>query len=256
MKLSDQQKLDILNEGYTVIPGLIDEDPIKRTRHAINHSIGEVGMKDEDLEAMRSRSYCDELINEPVITDLLNGSAALPVLESALGVGRVLPAEFGQVALQFPIEPGTDIAPPEGHIDGLGTGLNGMAKGTYLRGFTALAVIYLADVDGVDCGNFTVWPKSHLRLRSFFSDVGHEILTEGMPSIALPERPVQVEGKAGDVVITHYLTVHFAAANACPDIRYAAIFRVKHTDCEANGLDGYTDIWREWPGLQEVAERV
>ncbi len=44
MKLSDQQKLDILNEGYTVIPGLIDEDPIKRTRHAINHSIGEVGM--------------------------------------------------------------------------------------------------------------------------------------------------------------------------------------------------------------------
>ncbi len=62
---------------------------------------------------MRNRSHCDELVNEPVITDLLNGSAALPVLESALGVGRVLPAEFGQVALRFPIEPGSDIAPPK-----------------------------------------------------------------------------------------------------------------------------------------------
>ena len=31
-------------------------------------------------------------------------------------------------------------------------------------------------------------------------------------------------------------------------------FRLMHVDCEQIGLDGYTDIWREWAGIREVVE--
>ncbi len=40
------------------------------------------------------------------------------------------------------------------------------------------------------------------------------------------------------------------AINACPDIRYAVIFRARHVDIKKNGMDVFTDIWREWDGIR------
>ena len=125
-----------------------------------------------------------------------------------------------------------------------------MEKGVYRRGFTALAVIYLADVLEPYSGNFTVWPKSHRFFADYFKKEGHEVLANGMPRSELPEGGKQITGKAGDVVLTHHQIVHSAAPNAASDIRYAAIFRLRHVDCEANGYEAYTDIWKEWPGVQ------
>ena len=67
----------------------------------------------------------------------------------------------------------------------------------------------------------------------------------------LPHAPVQITGQAGDIVITHHQIVHSAAPNCSPNIRYAAIFRGRHKDAEANGTEAMTDIWREWPGIRE-----
>ena len=72
--------------------------------------------------------------------------------------------------------------------------------------------------------------------------------------LELPEGPHQIVGNAGDVVLTHHQIVHSAAPNAASDIRYAAIFRLRHVDCADNGYDAYTDIWKEWPGVQEAIE--
>jgi ectoine hydroxylase-related dioxygenase (phytanoyl-CoA dioxygenase family) len=77
-------------------------------------------------------------------------------------------------------------------------------------------------------------------------------LTEGMPQVEMPEGPVQITGQAGDVVLAHHQLVHTAAPNASPHIRYAAIFRMRHVECEQIGRDAYTDIWREWPGVREA----
>ena len=41
-----------------------------------------------------------------------------------------------------------------------------------------------------------------------------------------------------------------------PNIRYAAIFRGRHKDAEANGTEAMTDIWREWPGIREAVEML
>jgi hypothetical protein len=65
-----------------------------------------------------------------------------------------------------------------------------------------------------------------------------------------------VTGRAGDFIIAHHAMVHTGGPNASPDVRYATIARLKHKDCDVNGSDVYTDISREWPGVQEVMEEA
>ena len=250
--LTNKQKLEFYENGYISVPGVVPQLMVDAARHEINHSIGTVGMNEGDLERYRAQSYCDEIRNAPAIVNLFNKTPILQLSESLMGEGNVQIPGSGQIALRFPGPLHVDPNEPSGHLDGLGSGKNGMAKGVYRRGFTALAVIYLADVPEPYSGNFTVWPKSHSFFADYFKKEGHEILADGMPRPELPEGPKQIIGKAGDVVLTHHQIVHTAAPNAASDIRYAVIFRLRHVDCEQNGYDAYTDIWKEWPGVQEV----
>jgi Phytanoyl-CoA dioxygenase (PhyH) len=87
-----------------------------------------------------------------------------------------------------------------------------------------------------------------------FREKGPAALADGIDMMELPTGPVQITGQAGDAVITHHQIIHAAAPNCSPDIRYAAIFRGRHKDVEANGTEAMTDIWREWPGIREVIE--
>ena len=247
--LSAAQKRFFYEEGYIKIPGAVPQIMVEAARHAMNHSIGSAGKQGEDLEKFRIASYGNELKNAPVLTDLFNKTPVVRVVEELLGEGHVQPCGGAQVALRFPGELGTEPGEPHGHLDGLGTGTNGTPKGEYVRGFTALAVVYLADVKEAYRGNFTVWPQSHRFFQEYFEQVGHGILAEGMPKVELPQGPVQMTGQAGDVILTHHLLVHTAAPNVGPDVRYAAIFRVRHTDIDSIGKQAYTDIWREWPWM-------
>jgi len=254
MQLTRQQKLDFYENGYIRIPGVVPQLMVDAAKHAINHSLGEEGMNKDDLPFLRAQSYCKEIRNAKAITDLANRTPIIPLFESMFGEGNVLPPGGGQIALRFPHAPYADRAEPHGHLDGLGSGTNGRPKGDYHRGFTALAVILLSDLPEAYSGNFTVWPKSHRFFQEYFTTNGHEILAQGMPRLELPEGPVQITGKPGDVVFTHHQLVHTAAPNHSPDIRYAAIFRIRHKECEANGKAAYTDIWKEWPGIRQVVE--
>ncbi|MBT4501253.1 MAG: hypothetical protein HOC74_26215 [Gemmatimonadetes bacterium] len=250
--LTQKQKQMFYREGYVKLSGAVPQLMVERARKAINHSIGEVGMHQEDLTKLRAQSYCNELRSAPVMVDLFNKTPLFQIAESLLGEGNALPCGGAQIALRFPGNPDADPGEPGGHLDGLGTGTNGIPKGEYRRGFTALVVIYLADVPEPYSGNFTVWPKSHLFFEEYFKREGHGVLAKGMPKVELPEGPVQMTGKAGDVVLAHNLLVHGAGPNGSANVRYAAIFRLRHVDCEQIGLDGYTDIWREWAGVREA----
>lgn len=252
--LSAEQKRFFYEEGYIKIPGVVPQIMVAAARHAMNHSIGSQGQQGEDLEKFRIASYGNELKNAPVLTDIFNKTPVLRIVEELLGEGNVQPCSGAQVALRFPGEPGADPERPRGHLDGLGTGTNGTPKGEYIRGFTALAVVYLADVKEPYRGNFTVWPKSHRFFQEYFQREGHAILAAGMPKVELPEGPVQMTGEAGDLILTHHLLVHTAAPNAGPDVRYATIFRVRHKDIASVDKEAYTDIWREWPGMAASVE--
>ena len=166
--LSIAQKRQFRHDGYLVIPGAVGPAQVAAARHAINHSLGEQGMNRDDLPTLRAQSYCREIRASAAIGDLANCSAVVPAAESLVGAGNLQPPASGQIALRFPMAPGAEPAEPRGHLDGLGSGANGMEKGVYRRGFTGLAVIYLSDVPEAFMGNFTVWPGSHRFFESHF----------------------------------------------------------------------------------------
>ena len=252
MQLSDRQKRQFFKQGYCLIRKLISRDMTERALQAINHSLGSEGMDKDGLPILRSQTYCPELTETGIITDLVNATDLAPVTESLLGKGNLDRQTYGQIALRFPQATAGPPPAPSGHIDGLGSGLNGRAVGDYARHFTCFAVVYLHDVLEPNCGNFTVWPGSHRVMEDYVRDKGLDILSRGQPSLDWPHAPVQIRGRAGDVCLVHHQTVHAGAPNISPRIRYAIIFRLRHVKCAENGLKSITDIWLEYPGLRSM----
>lgn len=249
MRLQTRQMQQMHDDGYLVIQGAIPMGMIDEARRAINHSLGEVGLPPDELPRMRSQTYCPELREAPVLTDLFNRTPLFGLCEQLVGAGNLLPAGGCQIALRFPRadnEPQT----PRGHIDGQGTGINGIPKGQFSRGFTMLAVVLLSDLPEPYQGNFTVWPGTHRQFATVFQEKGPAYLADGITAIELCSGPLQVTGKAGDVVLTHHQIVHTATPNSGPNIRYAVIFRGRHRDTDQIGVEAMTDIWREWEGLR------
>ena len=159
MKLTPEQIREFYDRGYVKIPGAISKAMVDTARQAVNHSIGTLGPNGEDMSKHRAAQFCRDLNGAPVIMDLFNASPVISLAESLMGEGNLQkPIRGAQVAPRFPTVIGEIPPEPRGHLDGMGTGTNGMPKGVYRRGFTAFAVIYLADVPEPYSGNFTVWP--------------------------------------------------------------------------------------------------
>lgn len=252
--LTDAQKREFVEQGFLKIPGAVPKVLIDAARRAVNHSIGNVGLGGEDMASSRSAFFCAELLEAPVILDLYHKSPVMQIAESLMGEGNVLPVTRAKPYPRFPLPLGEDAPPPRGHLDGIGNGSNGMAKGVYRRGFTAFAVIYLADVLEPNSGNFTVWPKSHRFFADYFKQEGYEVLANGMPRLELPEGPHMITAKAGDLIFAHHQIFHGACFNAAPDVRHAVITRLQHKDVKEVGYEAYIDIWREWAGVHNVLE--
>lgn len=253
MQLTPEQKREFYDRGYVKISGAISKAMIDTARQAVNHSIGTLGPNGEDMSKHRAAQFCRDLNGAPVIMDLFNASPVISLAESLMGEGNLQkPIRGAQVAPRFPTVIGDTPPEPRGHLDGMGTGMNGMPKGVYRRGFTAFAVIYLADVPEPYSGNFTVWPGSHRFFENYLKREGLEILSSGTPRVDLPEGPDMVTGNAGDLIIAHHQMIHTGGPNASPNIRYAAIARLRHIDCDKNGNDCFQDIWREFPCVREA----
>lgn len=248
MQLTYQQKKEILENGFVKIPGVVPEVMVNEARRAINHSIGE-GMNVEDMPVLRQRSYCPELTNTAIIANLVNKTPALQLAESVIGEGMIQPVSGGQIALRFPSL--MDPPKPAGHhLDGLPSEHNGVPKNTY-GNFTMLLGVILSDVPQPNSGNFTVWPGSHLIYEKHFKEYGPDVLLGGMPKVDLPE-PVQITGKAGDIVLCHYQVAHASNVNISPNVRYACYYRLNHLDHKSHWKETYSNIWMEWPGIREL----
>lgn len=256
MQFSYAQKQDFYHQGYTIARGVVPQVMIEAALRAINCSVGE-GMPREDMTRFRAQSYVPELQHEPVMTDLVNNTPIINLAESVMGEGKVAPVTGSQIALRYPLM--VDPPPePHPHLDGLHTPTNGVPEGE-VHNFTLLAVILLSELKAPYSGNFTVWPGTHHRYETYFKENGSDALwkgaSEGMPQIDLPQ-PVQIQGQPGDVCFTHYQLGHSAAPNVSPHVRYAVIFRLRpidRPDPQMN-IEALTDLWLEWPGIQDVIE--
>lgn len=258
MELSPSQKLSMYEKGFVRIPGVVPRILVNEALRAINHSLGE-GMPAEDMQRLRSQSYCNEVQKKPCITDLFNGTPLHSLAESLLGKGKLNPVGGGQIALRFPSysnEPAPKLHP---HIDGTYSEHNGVPKGRQLN-FTMLAAILLSDLPEIYSGNFTVWPGAHRPVAEYLREHGIETMMTGMPKIQMPD-PLQITGQAGDIVLAHYLLPHTAAINLSPNVRYAIFFRLTVNDRPPENMAGaqrpeaILDPWLEWPGLQELTAK-
>ena len=107
----------------------------------------------------------------------------------------------------------------------------------------------MSDLPESNAGNFTVWPGSHLKHENHFKEHGADALLAGMPAIDIGE-PTQITGKAGDIVIAHYLLGHSVAPNVSANIRYAIFFRLQHILHNEQKWESMTDAWLEWEGMR------
>lgn len=249
--LAPEQKQQFVADGYLHIPAVVPGNMMRRALRAINHSIGHVGKTGGDPARFTEDSFCHELQQSPLVTDIFNRTPIISLVEDLLGRGNVLPVEHVQIAPRFPLSPDQGPQPYDGHLDGIGVGTNGMAQGVYVRHFTILAVVYLVDVPEPESGNFMVWPHSHIEFQDYFRQVGHAVLGQGIPHIDLTREGIMITGSAGDVILAHHQLQHTAGHNISPHVRHALISRMQHRDIELVGKDAYTDIWQEWAGLAQ-----
>ena len=251
MKLSYEEVTNFERDGYVRLSGLIPTCLVQQARKAINASLG-LGLDSENMTKFRAQSYCPEITHTAAITDLINASSVLPVLQSAIGA-PLKPVTGGQVALRFPAEYAWP-PKPNPHLDGMHSPTNGVPEGR-IQNFTALVGILLSPLTADFQGNFTVWPGSHRLYERYFNGHSPEALMKGMPPVDLPPA-LQVRGEPGDVFLVNYLTGHTAAVNAGCDIRYACFFRVYRSDRGDFVREVMLNPWHEWEGIRDVISGV
>lgn len=249
LTLTHQQKMALYTDGFVKIPGLIPQAMVDEALKAINGSFGDNGIDPEQLTQFRSRSYCPEITGSPIVTGLVSETPTWSLIESVLGAGNVSKPKGAQIAVRFPTR--HDPPPePRPHLDGMYSPHNGVPEGT-IQNFTMLVGVYLSEVNRAYAGNFTVWPGTHHVYQQYFREHGAESLLSGMPPVELPN-PVQVQVNPGDVVLAHYQLAHGSAINVAPHPRYALYFRLKHKEHSNDWKARMSDIWMDWPGMEEI----
>ncbi|KAL6065517.1 Phytanoyl-CoA dioxygenase [Balamuthia mandrillaris] len=148
------------------------------------------------------------------------------------------------------------------HIDGIPNEAIGEAPGV-VKNFTCLLGVLLSDVSEDLCGNLCVYPGSHKVLESYFNAYGGPSVVfkdnehmkkaqeEIQPNLS---KPVQIKGKAGDIILCHYQLAHCIAPNLSPNIRYVVYFRLHHRNHPSGQYrpEAMSNIWLDWEGIVDL----
>ena len=255
-KLSSAQKKRLLRDGVLVIPGLVPRPRIEAAMREVNHLLGAGKHPGLDKYSGTLTDYLSERLTTPVLMDLSKGTLR-ELVNGLLGPSHAVPCSDAQIALRFPSKDDAVPAQLSTHVD-WEEGQEFIdprvaPTGARFR-YTVCAGILLSDLPRRDMGNLVVYPGTFRLIASMIKKSGLAAMETGIcKSIALPA-PVQVTGKAGDVVLFHFQTAHAVAHNTSPHIRYMAYFRFWHVDAWYDNSLTYCkramiDPWLEWPGL-------
>ncbi len=250
--LNEAQRTQLKEDGWCLITReeIESRELVRQALRSVNLWCADVrlpalsrGLPRARLRDFASDTFCPDLRFAPEFLDLVEKTGIRSVIHSIIGET----AEFGvQIALRFPDDKArqSDFHP---HIDGF-------ASDNLLDNFNILAGFYLSDVTRQFAGNFTVWPRSHIAAANFFAEHDVQQLLHAKQFSLLREmlarvpkaEPRQIEARAGDVVLCHYLLFHCPAVNLSEDIRYMAFVRFRSTrqapgDCEQLG-----SLWHYW----------
>lgn len=163
---------------------------------------------------------------------LLCDSPVFLAAESLIAPGKFETPDQVQISLNVPP---FDHIPGGPHIDGLMPPETDGRPGT----FTLLAGIFLTDQAAEQMGNLWVWPGSHRNAAAYFREHGPGALLSSVPYPPVDiSEPLQVTGRAGDLLLAHYLLGHNIGGNVSAVTREVVYFRLRR--------EGHRGRWREF----------
>lgn len=181
---------------------------------------------------------------------LLFGSPALSAAESLIEPGKFEAPDHVQISLNVPPY---DHRPGGPHVDGLTPPEPSGRPGT----FTLLAGIFLTDQTAEQMGNLWVWPGSHRAAAAYFRERGPDAL---LPSAPYPRvelsDPRQVTGRAGDLLLAHYLLGHNIGGNTSAEAREVVYFRLRREGHRERWRESVQDPFLEFGPVREAASRL
>lgn len=239
---SDQQARVFGETGYVVLPGLVGDGDVDAANAEVDRLVAAAPPADGHVG---QHFYWRRWSESPSLFEFLQRQGGiLACAEELTGMPGVQVAfDQAQVALNIPP---FDHRPGRPHIDGYQPGQS--VPGT----FTLLAGLLLNHQLSDNGGNLWVWPGTHETHAAFFARRGPQGFAEaaGYPDIELPE-PTQIRGRAGDVLLAHYLLGHNIGGNYESNrTRRTLYWRLRapgHLDRWAECL---ADPWPEYPRLK------
>lgn len=241
--LSDDQISEFAERGYLVIPQVVPENVLYRA----GERTGALTAADPPPDGKHGpHFYFLDAGKEPALLAPFTESPAFGLAEELTGQGTLeIPGQV-QVALNIPPfqhRPGIphiDASNPEPVDD------------PDLSTFTLLAGVLLTDQVAEDSGNLWVWPGTHLAHAAHFRAHGPDAFC-AYPKIDLPE-PVQVTGRAGDLLLAHYLLGHNIGGNFASDrIRCALYYRVSARSHASRRERFLQDAWLDYEPVKALA---
>lgn len=228
-------------QGYAHFRALAPEPLVTSARKAIELDLNTNYEPERQLE-YDNQSFCPELKGAPAIMNLLLEPSVQKILDKTFGLDQI-DWDKGQIAIRRAHNYHKPV-PPDPHIDGFSSGLNGLDKGK-IYNHTVLLGVFLTPVSSEFAGNFTVWPGSHNVYESYFRERGPRAMSEPPPTPEIGQ-PVQLMCGVGDVVLAHYQLGHAAAVNTTDRDRIAVYFRIWLRRMESDRWHYLTNIWEGW----------
>jgi hypothetical protein len=235
--LSDADKREFAERGYVVVRGVVSADAVAAGMRVIDDAIREAPPPDGHRG---HHFYWPRLTPRHSLLGLLVDTGALAVAEALIHPGRFERPTQAQTALNIPPYPHR---PGRGHIDGVTPPEPDGRPGT----FSLLAALFLTDQTSDDMGNLWVWPGTHRTQEAYFRAHGPDALLASKAYPPIEHRdPEQVHGRAGDLLLAHYMLSHNIGGNTSPHVRRVVYYRLQR--------EGHRDRWRDY--IQERAPRI
>lgn len=237
--LSDAQIDEFAERGFIVVPQVVPPDVLATAARRIDAVVA------ADPPAGDKRGnhfYFLPTNDEPDLLEALTGSPAFDLAEALAGPGTLDVPWQVQIALNIPPYPHR---PGRPHIDAANPEpADGPIRGT----FTMLAGILMSDQLTENSGNLWVWPGTHLTHAAYFRAHGPEMFC-AYPPIDLPA-PEQVTGRAGDLLLAHYLLGHNIGGNFESErTRRALYFRLGNAGHASHREEFLQDPWLDYEPL-------